>query len=858
MTNAGAEPPAEPDRRATRGVIAVWLCTAAMAAATVALLWIVNAKTLSVTTGVRVPWWVLAIGFAATEARALNLRFRSESYTCTLAELVLVIGFFTTSPNGIVLAQVAASVFALAFITRQPIVRGAFNIAQSAFTTVIAILVFNAVAGVPDATSPRTWVAAVAGVLSLVLASFLIVAFAITVTRGRPRGADLLMNASVASLAAIVNAMLGLIVVIQFTESPVSAVLLIAPVLTVFFAFRAYVSERTKRDSLQFLYTATETLNQGRDLETGLLALLAFARENFCADVAEIVLHGEPGDQFGFRTASGPGTATSSLEPVAAERVQEIIEAAAGSEVTEHAPEPGSELAERAGVRMGSVLIASLEDESGVRGAVLLARGVDEEPFEPESVQLFETFANHLTLSLENERLTSSLERLREAEQEFAYQAYHDSLTGLANRALFRDRVDAAIAESEQDGSRICLMFIDLDDFKMINDTKGHAIGDALLTAIGGVLAHSVGSRDTAARLGGDEFALLLRDVAHISQVHLIANSIIKSLRTPMDIDGEQLSTRASIGVALHADGTGAAELMQQADLAMYSAKRRGKGRFEEFRDDMNDSAAQRYEVKAGLERAVSDHEFTLDFQPVMDIASGVAVGAEALLRWKDPQRGMQQPPEFVEVAEETGLIVPIGRIVIQEACRQAIEWTREFPDLRVFVNLSARELAHPDIVHEVQMALVMSGLAPRHLVLEVNETALLPDVDESKKRLHELKDLGIGLAIDDFGTGVSSLSYLRELPIDVLKIAKPTIDAIGDSPEDAAFVRGIVELGHVVGATVVAEGVEKVEQHSQATAIGCDLAQGYYYAQPMAGEQLTRMLRTSAEARELFGRLGV
>jgi EAL domain-containing protein (putative c-di-GMP-specific phosphodiesterase class I) len=312
----------------------------------------------------------------------------------------------------------------------------------------------------------------------------------------------------------------------------------------------------------------------------------------------------------------------------------------------------------------------------------------------------------------------------------------------------------------------------------------------------------------------------------------------------------------ASIGVAVHTFEADAGELLKRADVAMYTAKRNGKGRFEEFQASMSLNSTDRHQLRLDLQRAVADQDFTLEFQPVLAIASGEIEGVEALLRWRDPRRGPQRAADFVTVAEETGLIIPIGRMVVHAACRQAAVWLARFPEIRVFVNVSARELAHREIVNVVGAALAMSRLEPSHLVLEVTETAMMRDIDEAKEVLYALKALGVGLAIDDFGTGFSSLSYLRDLPIDVLKIAKPIIASICDSPRDAAFVRGIVELGHVVGARVVAEGVEHLEQHSEVIAAGCDYAQGYYYAPPMTADGIVQVLQTSVEARRLLGQL--
>jgi EAL domain-containing protein (putative c-di-GMP-specific phosphodiesterase class I) len=290
---------------------------------------------------------------------------------------------------------------------------------------------------------------------------------------------------------------------------------------------------------------------------------------------------------------------------------------------------------------------------------------------------------------------------------------------------------------------------------------------------------------------------------------------------------------------------------MKHADVAMYTAKRNGKGRFDEFQPTMSLTVARRHQVRVGLERAISQGEFVVHYQPVVDTRSGSIIGTEALVRWKDPSLGLTPPAEFVGVAEETGLIIPIGRYVLREACRQAAAWGVATPGLRVFVNLSARQLSDPDLVADVQAALADAQLAPQQLYLEVTETAMMLDIDEAKRTLDALKQVGVGLAIDDFGTGFSSLSRLRMLPIDVLKIAKPIIDAICESPADQAFVKTIVDLGHVIGLEVVAEGVEEVEQYARLVEMGCDFVQGFYYAPSMEpGKTEATILEAAAKLR--------
>jgi len=799
---------------------------------------------------VHVPWWVLAACFAVAEVHAFHLRFRGETHTFSINDIVLIVGLFALPHPQLLAAQLIGAAIALGAIQRHSALKIVFNLANFAVATEVAVLVFRALAVNGDPVSPRNWLAVLAATFAASLLQLSAIAIAISIAEGRWATKGLSKSYAFGMLGTLVNATLGLVVVIVLAQSAAAAVLLAGPNAVVFFAYRAYLSEREKGEGLQFLYRASELLSSAHDLEGGLLALLDFARETFHAEIGEIVLFGERDEPLGYRTCAGPGEVGLRLAPCTTRHVTSVVELTAGSgAVVVHKPAAGSDLAARDGVEIASMLVATFSDENGVRGAALLARprGTVSPSFNKDERRLFETFVNHLGTTLEKSRLSSSLAQLRALKQELAYQAYHDSLTGLANRLMFRDLVDEALTAAARDGGKLAVMFIDLDDFKTVNDTMGHGVGDTLLEEVARRISASVEPLGTAARLGGDEFAVLVPHITNDAEVRAAADRILVALGDPVVIEGQSVIAQASIGIATHVGAADADELMQHADVAMYTAKRNGKGRFDEFEPDMSLSVARRHQLKVGLERAIANDEFVLHYQPVIDVATGGIRGTEALLRWKDPNRGLMPPSEFVGVAEETGLIVPIGRHVLQAACRQAAAWSKVAPDLKVFVNLSTRQLCDVDIVGDVRRAMRDTGLRPTQLVLEVTETAMMRDIDEARATLYALKDLGVGIAIDDFGTGFSSLSYLRQLPIDVLKIAKPIVDAICDSPQDAAFVKGIIELGHVVGLKVVAEGVERVEQYAHLIDMGCDYVQGYYYAPSMEPSEVLDILRAAS-----------
>jgi diguanylate cyclase (GGDEF)-like protein/PAS domain S-box-containing protein len=429
-------------------------------------------------------------------------------------------------------------------------------------------------------------------------------------------------------------------------------------------------------------------------------------------------------------------------------------------------------------------------------------------------------------------------------ERQLIHEAFHDPLTGLANRALFVDRVDHALTRREEP-KRLAVLFMDVDDFKTINDSLGHAAGDLVLVAVAERLRGCLRPEDTVARLGGDEFGVLVED-AEGTLAQEVAGRLLDSLRNPFEISGKQVHLQSSIGLAYGSDETRTAnELLRNADVAMYTAKNRGKGRVERFETSMHAAVLSRLELKADLERAITHDEFRLRYQPSFDLRDGRLAGFEALLRWRHPTRGEIFPNDFIGLAEETGLIVQIGKWVLEQACAQARAWVDAGrDDLVVSVNLSARQLREPEVVDWVRQALTAAELAPEHLMLELTESGLMQD-DEG--RLHEIRAMGVRLALDDFGTGYSSLSYLSRFPIEILKIDRSFTSQLGAELEDSALVRSVVQLAAAMNMRTVAEGIERPEQLARVTALGCDFAQGYLLGRPMDPIRATSLASTNA-----------
>jgi diguanylate cyclase (GGDEF)-like protein/PAS domain S-box-containing protein len=430
-------------------------------------------------------------------------------------------------------------------------------------------------------------------------------------------------------------------------------------------------------------------------------------------------------------------------------------------------------------------------------------------------------------------------------EEQLRHQAFHDPLTGLANRALFRDRVDHALKLARRQRQCITVLFLDLDDFKKVNDSFGHAEGDRLLVAAAERFRSCARAGDTVARLGGDEFAILIEEATGQEEQDILTGRLMDAMAQPFMLSGKEVSVTVSVGIASASAGDNVSDVLRNADVAMYTAKRAGKGRFESYRKQMTSDAARRVELERGLRHAIERHELVLYYQPIVELASGHVRGLEALVRWDHPQYGLLTPHQFVPLAEETGLITRIGGWVLLEACRETARWRREQPgrELTVHVNLSARELVERDVVQDVRAALAETRLDPSALVLEITEHVLMQQSAAVLDRLTALKILGVRLAIDDFGTGYSSLAYLQRFPIDILKIAKPFIEELGSGVDKAALARAIIGLGETLKLQTIAEGVERQEQVALLLEMGCLMGQGYQFAPPVAAVRMEEML---------------
>ncbi len=439
----------------------------------------------------------------------------------------------------------------------------------------------------------------------------------------------------------------------------------------------------------------------------------------------------------------------------------------------------------------------------------------------------------------------------KELEREITYRAFHDQVTGIANRALFADRLDHALARAERTGHMVGLAVVDLDDFKAVNDNLGHAAGDAMLAAVAGRLGDELRASDTAARIGGDEFGLIIEDIEHPEEADEIIGRVLDGLRVPVDIRGRLLPVHASAGVAVAGpDESDPEMLMRNADVALYAAKSAGKGGYEVFRQSMRVAELDRLELRGDLQRALGGDELALHYQPIVDLRTGEPAGVEALLRWQHPTRGWIPPDTFVPLAEDSRLIVPLGAWILEHACQQFVGWRDAgalHPGMTLNVNISAVQIHESALVDHVDAAIGRSGIDPSLLVLEITETALMTDADRAMRTIHTLKELGVSIAVDDFGTGYSSLSYLHRFPVDQLKIDAEFVSHVDEGPEESAIANAIVKLSQTLGIVAVAEGVETREQCRMLVGWGCHLGQGYRYAPPLPGAVIPRWLGTGA-----------
>jgi diguanylate cyclase (GGDEF)-like protein len=829
----------------TRGTTRILLFSAVLAAVAAVLAFALVPAETPAKAPFTIPWWLLAALFCVAEAKVIHLHIGRSAHSMSMSEIPIVIGLFLVAPPVFIVSRVVGSALGLYFGRHQSPVKLAFNLAQFTFCSVISVAILHLASTPAGDLGPSLWAALLISMLVENVLGILAVSTAISLAEGSRQYRRLPEMLRVGTMVSMTNASLALMALTVIWEKPGAAWLFIIPIVTAGLAYRAYLSEREQHEALEMLHESTLILQRSPHLDAALISLLDHARKMFRATVAEICLMpGHEGEDI-LRARVGPGDLLTVMEPIGPSLVDPLLVRALA--------EGKATLVDGSGPRSGgervwrNALVAPLHGESRLIGTLLIANGMsDISTFGADDLKLFETLANHTAVSLENGQLEQSLAKLSELKEELRHQAYHDALTGLANRSLFAQLAAQRLAAPSQDGLVPVVLFLDLDDFKLVNDSLGHAAGDAVLVSVGNRIKESVRASDVAARLGGDEFAVLLWDEPNMLNSIRMANRLTASFGPGIELGGRAVTVRASIGVAAgHPGMETAGELLRNADVAMYSAKARGKGRVVVFEMSMHEAVVARAQLSADLERAAAAGEFLLQYQPIVDVATGRMSGAEALVRWLHPQRGRLQPDDFIRVAEESRAIVEIGRWVLTEACAQARVWQDMVTDRQftVSVNISARQLAEPGFVNEVLAIIHAAGVRPDTMVLEMTETAMLLESTATEEKLGQLRSAGIGISVDDFGTGYSSLSYLQRFPVTILKIARDFVDVDNSDPEAWELASAIIALGRALRLTIIAEGVERKSQLGRLRALGCAFAQGFYFARPLDPGALQALL---------------
>jgi diguanylate cyclase (GGDEF)-like protein len=831
----------------TTGTARVWALTVVLSVVAVLLASLELPAPQPAQPPVVLSWWVLAGLFYLTEAKVVHLHIGRSAHSFSMSEIPVVYGIFFFRPAEYILARLIGAGLALVLSRKQRSVKLGFNLAQFLLCSVVTVGVVHLLVGVTASFGPRDWPTAFLATSAENMVGVFAVTAAISLAEGNLQHARVPRMLIMGSVVSLTNTSLALLVITVLFVEPAAALLFAVPIIAVFVAYRAYVSEREQHEGLEMLYESTRILQRSPQIDRALVSLLDHARKMFRAEIAEVSLLPQLEGQEILRTRVGPGDEIDMMQPIGialddprlvqcvAERSAFIV---AHGDATPAAPDGG---------RFRNAIYAPLVGESRLVGTIVVANRLsDLSPFDSDDLKLFQTLASHTAVALENGQLEQSLSSLSRLKEELQHKAYHDALTGLANRAFFAQSVAQRLEATEPSGLVPVVLFLDLDDFKIVNDTLGHAAGDELLASVGDRIQATLRTGDLAARIGGDEFAVLLWDTPEMPVARRVANRLIGAFGSGAAEDGAAANAPVSIGVAAGHPGFGSAdELLRNADVAMYSAKARGKNRVAFFEQEMATAVAARHTLTESLQRAIGADEFILHYQPIVEVATGRMTGVESLVRWMHPTRGMVWPGEFIPVAETSDLILDIGRWVLDRSCRQAKEWHDRWPelsDLQISVNVAGRQLEQPDFVDQVAEVVRSSGVDPATVVLEVTETTLLQNAEDAIAKLEAIRALGLGVAIDDFGTGYSSLSYLQRFPATAIKIARDFV-AVDEADTDSwELASAIVSMGRALRLTVIAEGVEEPFQLERLRKLRCSRAQGYYLARPLPADELEQL----------------
>jgi diguanylate cyclase (GGDEF)-like protein len=824
----------------------IWRLAGGLTLVSALLLLLVEAPTSAViSTSDPWRWWLaLTAAFLVAELAIFHLEVHREAHTVSLVELPIVVGLALLSPLALVASRLIGALFSLLVHRQSRGYKLAFNLSLFAVETSLAAFLARLVLDAGSTPSLWGWAFVVLAVLAGNLTSFALVTLGIYWTEGEFRPTVAAAALRVQFLVVCACGGLGVLVAALAGESSMLWLFAMLPVAGVFLALRSYSDLSQRFGDLEALHEFTDGVR--RTLHVDLLVTTALARARLLlrADRAMlVVIGGVPGigpgeisvDSSDRTHMSNHANGREAFATLLGGPTRHIVADAASSDPL------AVELARR-GAR--EAVLAPITGEDGLRAVFgVLDRAGTSMRFGPDDVRLLGTFATHAAAALRNGLL---LHRLSE-------QAVHDGLTGLPNRILFEQRIET-MASDPTHPPRLAVLLMDLDGFKEINDTLGHHAGDLLLQEVARRLRRAVRPGDLVARFGGDEFALLVPGVGAQGAAE-VARRVMAALDDPVRHDDLDVRVRASLGIAWSPDhGTDPATLVQRADVAMYQAKRKQRG-FVLYERSADTHSTRRLAVASDLRTAIDNGEIDLRYQPRVLLGTGKVAGVEALARWDHPRFGKVAPEEFVALAERTGLVRSLTRLVIEKAASQVRDWRDRGVNLEIAVNLSARDVADDGLVGEVESILRRYGLGPGSIGLELTERAVLAEPDVAIPTLERLAALGVRLAIDDFGTGYSSLSYLRTLPIDDLKIDRSFIVDLPGAERGELVLRAIVDLGHGLGLTVTAEGVERPETLRLLTELECDAAQGFVLAHALTSQDLEIWLSDRFSRATLAGR---
>lgn len=773
---------------------------------------------------------VLAAMFLAAEASVVHVQIRRQTLTISLSEIPLILGLFFVGPGVLLATRLGGSAIALVAVRRQPRLKAAYNIALFAFETACALAIFRAMVGA-DPFGPRGWASAqVAGLAAITLGT-MGVAFAIRLTEGSAPASLVRGFVTMGVPTTFVNVTLGLLAVELLQVDDRTGLLLLGLSWAMVFFYRSHTQLQTNHRSLTELYAATGAVDDALERGDAVQTLLDRSAELMRAELADLVRDDPSGESIRYVwDASTRELTTETATGIARER---RVALGGESAVVLSGKRDSAALAHVGATK--DAVIVGLRGKDVLAGTLMVANRLGNvATFTDDDRRLFEALGNHASIAMRNSTL---VERLRVEIVEREHEAFHDRLTGLPNRTMFDREVDAAV-DARRGGELVAVMLIDLDRFKEVNDTLGHQQGDRLLEEVSSRFAAAVEGIGLVARQGGDEFAVLVPRCQMADDAVAIAERLRESLEVPIDLGGLPISVGASVGLAFAPDDADDSEsLLQRADVAMYRAKQTSG--IERYHASANHYTPERLAMVAELRRAVMRGELLVEYQPCVDLRTGAIRAVEGLARWHHPTRGFVPPDEFIPIAERSGLIPELTTAVMRTALLQCAAWRADGLTLRVAVNLSARSLVDGELPGTVADLLAESGLPPTALALEITESSIMEDPARTIAMLNRLSSMGVTLAVDDYGTGYSSLAYLKNLPVDELKLDRTFVTDMLTDGRDRTIVSNTITLAHELGLRVVAEGVEDQATQDALADMGCDLGQGYHICRPRTASQI-------------------